>query len=331
MKKFLSRACAAALAASMCTGGVSTLAAPSNSASRINVEVFGKNIAFPDAEPFIDENSRTLVPLRAIGNALGLDVKWNDSARTATFSRGVDSVIFTINQSKYEIVKSGSTTFAEMDTKAIISEERTYAPARYLAEAFEFFVGWEADSKTVIIREQPSGEKPHAETPETNENELFAKLKEPFDFSSGAGGWGTELKINADGSFEGNFHDSEMGSTGEGYPYGSMYVSNFSGHFKNLKKVNDYTYSMDLADIGYKDEVGKEEIIDEIKYIYSTAYGLAGAKTVLIFTPDAPVSELPEEFKDWIFELRADPTREKLGFYGLYNVEEQEGFSSANK
>ena len=37
-----------------------------------------------------------------------------------------------------------------------------------------------------------------------------------FYFSSGAGAWGTEMDISADGSFTGNFHDSEMGDTGEG-------------------------------------------------------------------------------------------------------------------
>ena len=34
---------------------------------------------------------------------------------------------------------------------------------------------------------------------------------ETFYFSSGAGGWATELKVYADGTFEGHYYDSDMG------------------------------------------------------------------------------------------------------------------------
>ncbi len=35
---------------------------------------------------------------------------------------------------------------------------------------------------------------------------------ETFYFSSGAGGWATELKVYADGTFEGHYYDSDMGT-----------------------------------------------------------------------------------------------------------------------
>ena len=41
---------------------------------------------------------------------------------------------------------------------------------------------------------------------------------ETFYFSSGAGGWATELKVYADGTFEGHYYDSDMGDRGNGYP-----------------------------------------------------------------------------------------------------------------
>ena len=47
-------------------------------------------------------------------------------------------------------------------------------------------------------------------------------------FASGAGGWSTELTLNPDGSFNGNYHDSEMGDTGEDYPNGSMYIASIT-------------------------------------------------------------------------------------------------------
>ena len=41
-------------------------------------------------------------------------------------------------------------------------------------------------------------------------------------FSSGAGGWSTELKVADDGTFTGAYHDSEMELTGENYPNGTV-------------------------------------------------------------------------------------------------------------
>ena len=66
------------------------------------------------------------------------------------------------------------------------------------------------------------------------ENEEILPFTEPmeFYFSSGAGAWGTELYLEKDGSFEGGFHDTNMGESGEENPYGTCYVCNFSGKFE---------------------------------------------------------------------------------------------------
>ena len=88
-------------------------------------------------------------------------------------------------------------------------------------------------------------ESDHAETGLT-----FADLAAlQFEFCSGAGGWSTDFTIEKDGSFSGVYHDSDMGDTGDGYPNGTMYYCNFSGHFTNLTKVDDDTYEMSLIRI----------------------------------------------------------------------------------
>ncbi|MBQ2679604.1 MAG: copper amine oxidase N-terminal domain-containing protein [Firmicutes bacterium] len=149
---------------------------PAPEKKELSVEVNGAEIVFPDAKPFIDENSRTLIPLRAIGEALNLKVEWSKENRTASFIGEEITVIFTIDNEEYEIVKGEETEKAKMDTKAIISEDRTYAPVRYLAEAFGYTVGWDNDTKTVTIDaavvepvENPD-EKPE-EKPEENPEE----------------------------------------------------------------------------------------------------------------------------------------------------------------
>ena len=332
MKKTLMKASAFVLAGAISFGAMSSMALAD---SGIKVTVDGKTVNFPDAKPFIDENSRTLVPLRPIGEALGLIVTWDAENRVAIFQEDDSmSVAFFIDRNVYEIATGRDVNYEEMDTKAVISEDRTYAPARYLAEAFGYNVGWDNDTKTVMITKALGGPPviPDDPTPSTGMTgeELLNELSEPFEFSSGAGGWGTELIIRPDGSFDCTFHDSEMGSTGPGYPHGSMYVAVCSGHFSIPEKVNDYTYSMKLLDITYQTEIDKEEILDEIKYIYTTAYGLDGGDTFYIYTPDAPVSQLSEEFKSWVYELRLNPDKEKLGFYGINNLTGEYGFISFN-
>lgn len=153
----------------------------------------------------------------------------------------------------------------------------------------------------------------------------FADLsKYSFNFSSGAGAWGTGLEINADGSFVGGYHDSDMGSTGPGYPNGTVYICNFNGQFTQLKKVNEYTYSMKLEELKYERAAGIEEIENGVKYIYSEAYGVEGGDEFLIYLPGAPVSELPEEFVMWVqFDISG---ASKLSSYALCNVARQYGF-----
>lgn len=148
-----------------------------------------------------------------------------------------------------------------------------------------------------------------------------------FVFSSGAGGWSTQLDMHGDGSFEGLYHDSDMGSTGEGYPHGTVYECEFEGKFTEPVKVNDYTYSVTIASIEYDNEPETEEIDDDIKYVYSVPYGIDGAKELYFYLPGAPLENLPQEYLEWIGypDLTATPDTQLLT-YGLYNVTEKDGF-----
>lgn len=158
----------------------------------------------------------------------------------------------------------------------------------------------------------------------------FSELsKYQFVFSSGVGAWQTILNINEDGTFKGFYSDSDMGDTGEGYPNGINYSSTFEGEFAAPKKVNDYTYSMSINSIKLEKEVGSEEIIEGIKYIYTKPYGIEDAKDIYIYTTQAPLIELPEGFRSWVGYMElSDKKEEYLPFYGLYNIESESGFSS---
>lgn len=126
----------------------------------VNVTVNDTPVAWTDAYPFVDINSRTMVPLRAVANAIGLSVEWNDEEKTAKFSRSNDDyIVFGIYS------KTASSTlhgFIDMDTEPVIRNDRTYAPIRYLAENFGYTVDWDAATKTVEITTPNSSEVNYA-------------------------------------------------------------------------------------------------------------------------------------------------------------------------
>ncbi len=198
-----------------------------------------------------------------------------------------------------------------------------------------------ANTETVVTTEDDNSSESstNSETElvqDKNKTEfLYGDLKNiQFDFSSGAGAWSTELYIHEDGSFEGTYHDGDMGSTGEGYPNGTRYFCEFNGQFAEPVKVNDYTYSLQIEEMQFTNEVGTEEILDEVLYVYSDAYGLQGTDEILIYLPESPVEELPEGFMNWVrnsyyYEMEGG-VMTKLPSYGLYNEAEECGFSSYN-
>lgn len=181
--------------------------------------------------------------------------------------------------------------------------------------------------------QQPETEQPEMEQPETEqtaaagEEQLPEEFSMEFMFASGAGAWGTSLLLNRDGSFAGGYHDSEMGDQGEGYPHGSVYISDFTGTFTDIKRINDYTWSMTLGEVKMKNAAGEEWIEEEIRYVASEPYGLDEGREFLLYLPQTPVEELDEDFLSWWPDYYPEEERpQTLSCYGIYNMEMGYGF-----
>ena len=99
-----------------------------------------------DAPPII-VNSRTLVPLRAIAEALGADVNWDPEYKQVTVRLNGTTILLTIG-SPIALVNDSLTY---IDTTPIISNGRTMVPLRFIAETLNAEVSWNPDSKTVDI------------------------------------------------------------------------------------------------------------------------------------------------------------------------------------
>lgn len=128
--------------------------------SAVNVEVDGQAVAL-DVQPFVNEDNRTLVPLRAPMEALGATVNWDQANQVASIIKGDITVAFTVNQKTYTI--NGVST--NMDTAAILTSGRVLIPIKYAAEALGATVAWNSESKTVVITSAPEVATPPADNP----------------------------------------------------------------------------------------------------------------------------------------------------------------------
>ena len=131
----------------MCFSSICVFAAN----DEIGVYLEGNKISF-DVPPQT-LNDRTMVPIRAIFEAMGATVTWEESTQTAicikentTVKMTVDSMVEYINDVPYT-----------MDVSPVIIGGRTLAPARYVAEAFGYNVNWDNATNSVLISKSNSG------------------------------------------------------------------------------------------------------------------------------------------------------------------------------
>ncbi len=104
----------------------------------IMVEVDGKEVDFGDELPFIDDNGRTQIPIRAVAETLGCNVNWDEETYTATLTKADKTVIIKIGSAE---MQCGNEIIA-MDTTAQIVNDRTYIPVRFAGEALGIKVEW---------------------------------------------------------------------------------------------------------------------------------------------------------------------------------------------
>lgn len=103
-------------------------------------------------------SDRTFVPVRFMLEHFGYTVVWDeDSQLVAGYSN--DGGFFALNigsKTLFHGVEDGETKKTEMDVAAFLdeTEDRTYVPLRFLAEAFGFLVDYDEATDTVIITSQ---------------------------------------------------------------------------------------------------------------------------------------------------------------------------------
>jgi len=116
---------------------------------KILVLIDGLPVAF-DVQPVI-ENGRTLVPFRAIAEALNIEVAWDGSTQTVSATDSKTSVRLQIGN---------KTVFRNeipitLDVPPVIQGGRTLIPLRFFSEAYNCEVVWDGPYNTVRITSPP--------------------------------------------------------------------------------------------------------------------------------------------------------------------------------
>lgn len=179
-----------------------------------------------------------------------------------------------------------------------------------------------ADTGTSSSNRTESAQSTEAE----QENPLTVSGTLNFVYSSGAGGWSTQLSLQSDGTFTGRYEDTDLGDMGEENPGGTVYVCDFSGSFSQPGKVDDYFWTMNLEYLSTGQEPGEVTYEEGIKYVSAEPNGLEQAQEVWLYLPGAETKDLPEEFLSWATSAFSGEVPEQLPFYGLYSVNDQSGF-----
>lgn len=123
----------------------SALAAP-------RVILDGRQLSF-DVPPTI-EQGRTLVPMRAIFEALGAEVSWDGATRTVTADREQVTVRLTVGvKTAY---KNGAPV--ALDVPAKVVGGRTLVPLRFVSESLDCRVEWDPKAQTVTIISASGGQ-----------------------------------------------------------------------------------------------------------------------------------------------------------------------------
>lgn len=118
MKKLISTLLTIAVISSMLV--VPAFAAePTETAPAVRVN--GDLVQFPDGQPYINSDNRTLIPVRFATEALGANVTWVESTSTALIEKNGIKVEITIGQADIKVTDAtGTTKTVAMDTVAVL-------------------------------------------------------------------------------------------------------------------------------------------------------------------------------------------------------------------
>lgn len=115
--------------------------------SKMTVDGASKSIDEQGTVPVI-RNDRTLLPVRAVFEAMGGTVGWDNASRVVTLTKDGKTLYLGINNT---LSWDSNGKYYTLDSAPIILNNRTMLPIRFVVEYFGGSVSWNATTKTVTI------------------------------------------------------------------------------------------------------------------------------------------------------------------------------------
>ena len=223
----------------------------------ISIRVNGRFI-YSDVAP-VTMNDRTLVPMRAIFEKLGVDVSYDGETATATAVKDGREVKITENSTTAYIDGEA----VELDVPATVLNDRFVVPVRFVSEAFYATVGWQEYGKIVDVKPgtatTPTGPGKEEEGYITIQS---CEISDTYEGATGAESYDGSLDTLWSCDGEGNWISYDLGSSqeikgmevvwnkaGQRQCYFDIEVSDDN---KTWKKVIDGGKGSGLADLAWE-------------------------------------------------------------------------------
>lgn len=116
----------------------------------IKVQINGVNLAMQGNEPVM-RNGSVFVPLRTIFEGLGAEISYDEATSTVSAARGSQAVDFVVGAKEMNVEKDGQKNVLTTENPSFVSNNSTYVPVRFVADALGANVEWDNNTQTVVI------------------------------------------------------------------------------------------------------------------------------------------------------------------------------------
>ena len=114
----------------------------------LSIEINGEEVYIPaEYGAIMIVNDRTMVPVRFVSEFLNFSVYWLDSDQMVMFANYRHIIVFQIGGQLLFV----DGNVVEMDTPAMMYDNRSYIPIRVFAETVGFYVDWCEYNRTVFL------------------------------------------------------------------------------------------------------------------------------------------------------------------------------------
>lgn len=114
-------------------------------------------------QPAVIYNDRTVVPIRALAEAFGCQVDWNNDLKQVDIYIEDAHIYLTIGSYTLELQYGEERAETEIDTPPVIINGRTMVPIAFISEVLGYDTNWDGNTKTVSIRTESHSSEPAAD------------------------------------------------------------------------------------------------------------------------------------------------------------------------